>query len=237
MAMFAPAPDIVVTAQRRSESLMGASVAMIAKEEALGDLKLFRVPEPVTVAAKSLKQVAFLNKDSVTGSLIYVQACRPEDDSESTRPFRVLFQTRNDKRHGLGDALPMGGMTVFEPASGGDQLIGETAVRDYAVGQDMELNIAPSAGVFAQCTSETSPDAPRSDPGISPPNWSRRHALLNNDTAQAVKARLVLGPVETWNVDKRLKGRAVKDGEWIVETTVPANGTRRLTWNLRPISP
>ena len=41
-----------------------------ASEENLGDLKLYRVPEHVTVAAQSLKQIAFLRGEDVEGRLL-----------------------------------------------------------------------------------------------------------------------------------------------------------------------
>ena len=61
-----PAPPasgaIMVTARRMERADFAANSpvttvdeAMLAQEEALGDLKLYRVPEPVTVAARSLK--------------------------------------------------------------------------------------------------------------------------------------------------------------------------------------
>src|SRR5690606_36369819 len=57
MAMAMPVPEIMVTAMRRQESL--ADVAVVAQAENLGDLKLYRIPVPVTVAAQAQKQVAF----------------------------------------------------------------------------------------------------------------------------------------------------------------------------------
>ncbi|MFM5907728.1 MAG: DUF4139 domain-containing protein, partial [Novosphingobium sp.] len=66
--------DIVVTAMRRKEALQESAVALTAitaTSETLGDLKLYRIPIPVTVAASSQKQVAFLNVPKVKGDLVY----------------------------------------------------------------------------------------------------------------------------------------------------------------------
>ena len=55
--------DIIVTGSRhpRARSCTRRSAAvMIAQQEELGDLKLYRIPEPVTVAAHAQKQVALL---------------------------------------------------------------------------------------------------------------------------------------------------------------------------------
>src|SRR5690606_18582516 len=103
---MAMAPQaIVVTGSRASREAL-ADVAMKAVEEALGDLKLYRVPEPVTVAAKSLKQVAFLDQDEVEGRLLYRASCSPWDDRDEPLPAAMLLATVNDERHGLGMALP-----------------------------------------------------------------------------------------------------------------------------------
>ncbi len=50
-----------------------AAPAMMAQQEELGDLKLYRIPEPVTVAAKSQKQVAFLDRNGIKVETLYRQ--------------------------------------------------------------------------------------------------------------------------------------------------------------------
>jgi hypothetical protein len=87
----------------------GARSAMKAAEEALGDLKLYRVPERVTVAAKGLKQVAFLDQDEVQARMLYRTPCAPWDARDEAQAAAMLLVTVNDKAHGLGMALPMGG--------------------------------------------------------------------------------------------------------------------------------
>ena len=63
----------------------------------------------------------------------------------------MLLVTVNDQRHGLGMALPGGGIAVFEPSAFGEQLVAEARIRDYAEGQDVELELGHSSQVFAQC--------------------------------------------------------------------------------------
>src|SRR5690606_6214214 len=151
--LAAPAPPPApMAAMARQEIVVTGSRVMKAVEEQLGDLKLYRVPERVTVAAESLKQVAFLDEDKVEGRLLYKAACSPRERHEQAVPAEVLLATVNDKRHGLGAALPMGGITVFEPSAFGDQLVAEQRLRDYAEGQDVEIALGESRQVFAQCT-------------------------------------------------------------------------------------
>jgi hypothetical protein len=223
------AMEIVVTGaslQRRSMDM--ATPAMKAEEEALGDLKLYRVPERVTVAAKSLKQVVFLDQDAVEGRLLYKTACSPWDNQDEPLPAGMLLATVNDKRHGLGMALPMGGITVFEPTSFGDQLVGEERIRDYAEGQDVELALGESSQVFALC------ERPGLvDPGENPARWVPMRVTLSNANRNPARVRIVLGPSGQWQL-RGIPGTRVKDGEVIVEVTVPGNGRREMTWQLRP---
>ena len=223
----APVPmmsdSIVVTAQRAAGFAASSPLAVIAVEEAVGDLKLYRVPERVTVSAKGLKQVAFLDRDSVEGRLLYTTRCTPDDDSEEAVPTAMLLATVNDRKHGLGMALPMGGITLFEPGAAGDLLIGENRLRDHAEGQDVEIGLGESSQVFAQCTAPEARERER---------WSPRVVLTNANRAPA-KVRVVLGRSADWRFTG-LRGTSVKDGEVIVETTVPGNGRRELAWIARP---
>ncbi len=220
-----PPAAIVVTGSRIQRADFAASApAMVASEEALGDLKLYRVPEPVTVSAKGLKQVAFLDQDHVEGRLLYRARCSPWDDSDSAAPAEMLLATVNDEDHGLGIALPMGGITLFEPTSAGDLLVGENRLRDYAEGQDVEIGLGESSQVFAHCI-VSEPDASTSRRPI-------RMVLTNANRAPA-RVRLVLGRSGDWRFEG-LRRTSVKDGETIVETTVPGNGRRELFWIAHP---
>jgi hypothetical protein len=220
---------IVVTGQRRGLADMAASApAMKAVEEALGDLKLYRVPEPVTVSAKSLKQVVFLDQDEVEGRLLYKTACSPWDNQDEPLPAALLLATVNDKRHGLGMALPMGGITVFEPTSFGDQLVAEERIRDYAEGQDVELALGASSQVFARCERVGG-----IDPYEVPTRWTPIRVTLTNANRNPARVRLVLGASGDWQL-RGLSGTRVKDGEVIAEVTIPGNGRRQVAWEVRP---
>jgi hypothetical protein len=203
-----------------------SSPAMKAEEEALGDLKLYRVPEPVTVSAKSLKQVVFLDQDEVEGRLLYRTACAPWDNQDQPRPAAMLLATVNDKRHGLGMALPMGGVTVFEPSAFGDQLVAEERIRDYAEGQDIELALGTSSQVFARC------ERPGGiDPHAAPARWTPVRVTLTNANRNPARVRLTLGPSGQWQL-RGLSGTRIKDGEVIAEVTVPGNSRREVSWDV-----
>src|SRR5688572_7448003 len=221
---------ITVTGQRTEalESNLNRLPQFKAAEEALGDLKLYRVPERVTVSAKSLKQVVFLDQDKVEGRLLYKAACSPWDNREEPLPAAMLLATVNDERHGLGMALPTGAVTVFEPSSFGEQFVADERIRDYAEGQDVELALGESSQVFALC--ERPGDA---DPHETPARWSPMRATVTNANSRPVTVRLVLGAPAEWQF-RGLRGTRLKDGETIVEVTIPGNGRREVTWDLRP---
>ncbi len=62
----------------------------------------YRIPMPLTVAAKSMKQVAFLDRKGVTGELQYRSACSPWNGGAAPEGLRILLRTKNDRQHGLG---------------------------------------------------------------------------------------------------------------------------------------
>ncbi|MEO5705541.1 MAG: hypothetical protein ABIT10_00340, partial [Alteraurantiacibacter sp.] len=220
---------IVVTAQRReanydSNSPITSVGAMLAQEEQLGDLKLYRIPQPVTVAAKGLKQVAFLDRGAVEGRLLYETMCYPGSQSGGPTPVAILLATVNDEEHGLGMALPSGAMAVFEPTSTGELLVAAPSLRDYAEGQDVELALGQSTQVFVECTGlDTFYPQDR--------HWTRMRGVLTNANDAPVTVRLQQG--SSGDLSVRGTRSRVKDGMRIVEISVPANGERVVEWQVR----
>lgn len=224
--------DIIVTGARVArQNLESASPIMIANEENLGDLKLYRVPEPVTVAAMGQKQVAFLDREGVTGRFVYVQDCEPynERDDDDLEPARILFATENEQRRGLGVALPSGGLTLYEPTSTGDLLVAETRLRDFAKGEEIELALAQSAQVFAACGAAAGSEVDEDET-----KWMPLSAEASNANPAPVTVRFRLGWSGEWQL-RGVRGARVKDGQWIVEQRVPANSRKRFTWKMRRV--
>ena len=220
--------SIMVTGARMKTSLQVAPIAVTAVEEQLGDLKLYRVPERMTVAAKGLKQVAFLQRDDVKADLLYTASCDAWDEASGPVSANIELTTKNDKEHGLGVALPMGGITIFEPSSAGDLLIGEENLRDYAVGQDVEIHLGESTEVFSTCKRLTI-----SPPNESPRKWAQMQSTVTNANSAPIKLRIELGSTADWQV-RPGRGHKTKDGQHVLEMTIPANASRVLKWQLRP---
>lgn len=233
LPVMAPPPAPAMMARAEMITVTGARMdAMKAAEEDLGDLKLFRVPERVDVAAKGMKQVAFLDKQAVKARYLYQAACDPYawigDEDAGPAPASLLLVTRNEEAKGLGVALPQGAMTLYEPTARGDSLAGRTSLRDYARGQDMELELGASRQVFARCASVRGGNMA----GV-PRGETAMRATLTNANPHAVTLRLQLaGP----GVAVRFaKGKvAVKNGMQVVEVTLPANQTKSFDWTLGP---
>ena len=212
--------------QESSQAIVVTGMKVMASEEDLGDLKLYRVPFAADVAAQSLKQIAFLRRDGVKGRMLYQAMCDPYDSGQALQPARLLLETENDEEHGLGVALPTGNMAVFERGPRGELLVGEETLRDYASGQDVEISLGTSAQVFAECARLTDFDPQGSA------KWSQMRASMSNANPAPVTVRLVLGAPVQWRV-RGLTTR-IKDGQTVTEVVVPANETIELNWEIRP---
>lgn len=234
-AMMADRRDVIVVtgARLRSEAFEAAAPVSVvtAEEEDLGDLKLFRVPERVDVSANGMKQVAFLNKDEVEARYLYRASCNFYswiDDIEQPENADVLLVTKNEERQGLGIALPQGQLNLFEPTSRGSLLAATTELRDFARGQDVELELGPSAQVFSRCAQI------EDDPGdLDSGRWTDMIVELTNANPHAVTVRLVLGWTGDWDVRFPRHRVRVKNGQKVVEIELAANSSSEFRWRLR----
>ena len=195
--------DCIVTASR------------IASREELGDLKLYRIPFPVTVASHSQKQVAFLAKPRVKGSLLY----RSEVESGEVDDPEPLFRFRNLRKDGLGEPLPTGQVTLFQTVGGRRLLLGETSIEDKAVGEDVELRLPESETVDVEV-----------DEVEEGEDWTLQRLEVSNSNPFPIRFEAEFEDDEETRYD-RFGGRTrVKDGKKIWSVTVPANGKARLKY-------
>lgn len=197
--------NIVVTATR-------------ATQENLGDVKLYRIPEPVTVAAHSQKQVAFLEQPAVRTQLVYRSRIQTGDDDVEERPTRLLV-TRNRSEEGLGVPLPAGAVQLFSAAADGRPLlVGETSIRDLAIGEDVEIEAGEAAGVTVALVE---PDQGR--------RWEDHRLTVTNDHAVPVRyeAEFEVDEGERFRPRQRLPSR---HGRPLWAVIVPANGSATLDY-------
>ncbi|ARS28064.1 DUF4139 domain-containing protein [Sphingomonas sp. KC8] len=226
-----PAPmamsDIVVTAQRRSEVMMAAPVAaMTAAQEELGDLKLYRIPEPVTVAANAMKQVALLDRRKVPFDRIYRAVATMDGDADAAET-EILLRMKNVTGKGLGLPLPAGQVAIFEPSAIRPMLAGETTLSDTAIGQDIQLVVGQSPQVRITQRSL--------DPEDDDQTRKRRFEItLSNANPYPVTVEVSLSRYSaTLNIDRPSVKLREKDGRPTWFAQVPANGTASLGYTVR----
>ena len=123
--------------------------------EDLGDLKLYRVPERVTVAPRAQKQVALLARAAVPFERRYRLPVRPGQALPPT-PTRIVLVLRNTRAGGLGLALPTGSTALYADRPGGRLLLGTGAIADHAEGETVRLGSGISHQVLVE--HRTAPD-------------------------------------------------------------------------------
>jgi hypothetical protein len=189
--------------------------AMMAQQEELGDLKLYRIPEPVTVAARSQKQVALLEREGVKVETVYrVDVHAPSPGGLGV--IRVL-NTRNTTKEGLGLPLPAGRVVLFGTGQARPILLGRGSLDDRAVGEDVEIRVGAASSVRAQAA-KLSADAALWELGVSnaQPVPIRFEAVLH-EGGMKLSSDTALGR---------------RDGRPLWSVTVPANGRATLIYRL-----
>jgi hypothetical protein len=199
-----PAPPPPPAAER------GEEVALKAVQEQLGDVKLYRIPDAVTVAGKSQKQVAMIVQPSVKVKSIV--RLRLEGGNRESPLERVLV-TRNRMEEGLGLPLPAGKVELFTLRGGRRLLTGEGSIDDHAVGEKVEIVVGTANGVFARQVQL------KGDPHIL-------RLTLTNDLPRPQSAEIEL-PLEARGMNAKLVKR---DGRMLWRVAIPANGTAKLTY-------
>jgi hypothetical protein len=224
--------DIVVTGSRIPEAkLMSASpVTMIAQQEELGDLKLYRIPEPVTVGANAQKQVALLVKDRVPYERIYALTQAAAGQVEDPRPIGIRLRIKNLKPRGLGLPLPSGAVAVFETVGDRPILVGEPRIADAAVGEDVELEVGESSDVTYTLKWLGRADQERSS------KRQQRYSLEISNARRSTAIVEVELPIhynqELVNPTHRL---GIKNGRHFWRAEIPPNGREALVYTIRPL--
>jgi hypothetical protein len=115
---------------------------------ALGDYKIYTLPEPTLFSARQTKQINFLEARDVPFEKVYAVSVGLADDENDEGGARVLLRLKNDDAGGLGKPLPAGTVTAMEGSpDGAPMLAGQASIRDTAVGLPMELEIAHAVDV------------------------------------------------------------------------------------------
>lgn len=144
------AEDVVVTGSRMERKSAMPVAVVVAEQENLGDLKLYRIPEPVSVNAKGQKQVAMLVKPGAEFEHYY--AANVNNADGNTQPMTLMLRGENSTEKGLGLPMPQGQMMIFEDSKYGPLLTGQTSLKDRAVGEEVEVSVMQSSDVRMRVT-------------------------------------------------------------------------------------
>lgn len=147
------ASDDMPVAVSMAAAALPQAVAQLVKEEQLGDLKLYRVPERTSVTSRQIKQVRLLDRHAVPVELLYGTAIPANVDS-GTAPLRKTLRTRNDAAHHLGLPLPSGRVAAFYERGDTPLFVGESPLRDIAVNEEVEVDLGDAPDVEVTSTVE-----------------------------------------------------------------------------------
>ncbi len=212
-AMESEADMVVVTAQK-----------IEAKQEELGDLKLYRIPVPVTVASRSQKQVTMFEKEAVPFTQIY-EAAIWAGASAAPTPLDMTLRFQNEKRNRLGLPLPAGKMVVFREAAGARLLVGEGSLEDKAIGEEVEVTISKSPLVRYAL------EVLDSD-GAEGKEYHDMQLVVTNASGTAAKVEITVDHGDDERLQKLSKKLGRKNGSAVWGVSVPANGERVLKYRL-----
>jgi hypothetical protein len=228
--------NVIVTAMSAG---MAAPAAMrslakkIVEQEELGDLKLYRVPDRTTVASRQSKQVRLLDRSRVPVSRVYGADLTSEEDS-APAPAHLLLRTMNNAANHLGLPLPSGQAAVFAARGDAQLLLHESAMRDLAVDEEVELDLGDSPDVQVTAVKEkTIIDPARAPPLPLVPGISALRAAgvsdvnrvaISNALGTEIQFELRLRLPEGGRVVRADHPLAAKNGRPIFRVTIPANG-------------
>lgn len=238
--------DIVVTGSRVRNPNLTSSVPITtvggAELEELGDLKLYRIPDPVTVAANSQKQVALLSKTRVPVERITSAWLQAGERTREIQEAGVVLRTRNVAERNLGLPLPLGPLAIFEDVGGRRMLTGSGAIADSAVGQEVEIFVGASPGirfrqVFAPKKRKGDGKTGGEDEDEDDSSFieGRYELEVGNATSEAVEVE-----VNLWRRDQRAlisrpsRKLAMKNGRYVWRVKVPAEGRSTLSYVYAP---
>ena len=209
-----PAPMMMMEA-RAAMDVVVTGARKVAQEE-LGDLKLYRIADPVTVASKAQKQVGLLSKESAPVAIAYVSDV---DENDVDGPIMTI-RAKNRREAGLGLPLPAGRAAVFEAVEGRPILVGESATDDKAIGEDVEFKLGESPSVTANSDQ------------LSRKGRSARYRLtVTNANPWPIAYEAKFAPTDGRMTASATLGK--RDGKALWAVSVPANGMTTLDYTIR----
>lgn len=200
------------------EDMLSSLPQVFAKQEELGDLKLYRIPHRTTVASMSQKQVALLNREAVPVEVIY-RASLIDDEVEDVR---LVLRAQNKAETGLGLPMPAGTVALFEPHGGANLLIGEGSIADKAVGEEVEIDLADATQVTAVLKAERSGT-----------RWSDQLLTVTNANPFPIRFEAEVVAGDSYRITRPSAAFGRHRGRDVWAVAVPANGSASLRYRVK----
>lgn len=208
--------EVVVTARRRGADLRAPPAPAAPPPppppppppEDLGDLKFYRIPFRVDVAAKGQKQVALLARGGVAAEQLYAGSLYNYGNGRP-QPLTTRLRVQNRKADGLGLALPAGAAMVFETFAGEPLLVGEAKIGDKAEGERVDYDLGASPAV--QYRTVVLPD--------SDADHRLWQVTLTNARPTDAEVELLI----PFAIDPAPEGWERRGNSWVWRVRVPAN--------------
>ena len=209
----APAPVAYSVADFENDEIIVTASKRQATREDLGDYKLYRTPQPVTVAPMQTKQVAFLSIPNVEADRVFAFNF---PTSEPSAPFgaTVEYRVDNSKEGNLAQPLPKGNFRVFtKRANGVPAYLGEDRVDNLAVDLPADIEVSESTAVQMQSRIEGISRG-KGDNAVHEVRFS---ANIYNATEQAVETEIEIRDIFL-RLDDIRKASHAHDPDEIVPT-------------------
>ena len=190
-----------------------------AKVEALGDLKLYRVPMRVTVAAQAQKQVAMLVQPAAAFERVYLLDLTgggTPTRAAQAAPFEL--RAHNVVEDGLGVPLPAGTVALFARGAGRDLYAGEAPIDDLAVGEDVALRFGDSPDVSWTLVRD-----------IETKGTERWRVDISNARDTPVRAEVTL----PFRIDEKPANARRSEQGWVAPVDIMPNGTASISYTIR----
>jgi hypothetical protein len=200
--------------------LMEIVTTPMVKQEQLGDLKLYRVPEATTVASRQSKQVRLLDRGAIPVATVYgaeVSTSNPV----GPQPASWLLRTKNTDANHLGLPLPSGRVAVFLQQGGERLLAHESDVHDLAIDEEVEIGMGDAPDVQVTATQD----------GDSYRDADRYRVDIANARPEAIQFELTLNfNDDSVHVRKADRPSGTKNGRPIFRLRVAANSTATIRY-------
>ena len=193
-----------------------------AERENLGDLKLYRIPIPVSVASNSQKQVALLEQQRAKVDTFYRWRANFSTQETEPQPADQILRMENRKKDGLGLPLPAGTFTLYTMRGDQPFVLGQGEMTDRAVDETVEVTLSETPGVRV---TQREVDRLSGDQGTE--------LIATNDLPYAVKFEARFNEYPRSRLIRSSEKVARRDGAWWWITKLPANGRRTLTIRFR----